>query len=446
MALSRDKKAVVFAVLCTQLLLNAGLAFSTTTSAALAVSLSSVARRRASARRRRLIQRHIRDDLRRAQRIAGVPTAYRGPWATSEYAQKALGEPTPGVSPPDGMTEAEFNRKFRMGKQTFVHIHAALQLPVRIVTSNRLSMASDVALLLFLYRHGQKMTNFTTAQEFNVSESTSGRIIAAVRCNIYQLWFGALLFDRYRLNRVRLNTFARVIRSKGSVLLNIIGFIDGTRLKISKPRNYLLRWAIHNLKYGHNMAYLNVIGPDGLFMHFDGPYPGKDHDSKAYRQSTLEHIMDCFAPGFAVFGDSAYGLSHNLITIIKNAVSAAQKHFNKKMASLRVSVEWGFGGVENKNQYVKDPDNMVIGKGGFAVTVSVLVLLTNLVWCCERSQTSYYFGLLPPSPTQYLHSNLPKTPSDYKDANGVCICPDSVKRMWADADAVLRRADGDSVP
>eukprot|EP00173_Palmaria_palmata_P004363 Plantae.Rhodophyta-Palmaria_palmata.ctg5770.p1 GENE.Plantae.Rhodophyta-Palmaria_palmata.ctg5770~~Plantae.Rhodophyta-Palmaria_palmata.ctg5770.p1 ORF type:complete len:174 (+),score=16.50 Plantae.Rhodophyta-Palmaria_palmata.ctg5770:48-524(+) len=158
-----------------------------------------------------------------------------------------------------------------------------------------------------------------------------------------------------------------------------MGFVDGTRLKIWKPRNYLLRWAIHNMKYGHNMACLNIIGPNGIFIHFDGPFPGKDYDSKAYLQSTLERIMDNFSPGFAIFGDSAYGLSHNLITIIKNAVDPAQRLFNKQMASLRVSVEWGFGGVGNKNQYVKDPDNMVIGRGGFAMTVSVLVLLTNLV-------------------------------------------------------------------
>eukprot|EP00173_Palmaria_palmata_P000299 Plantae.Rhodophyta-Palmaria_palmata.ctg11347.p1 GENE.Plantae.Rhodophyta-Palmaria_palmata.ctg11347~~Plantae.Rhodophyta-Palmaria_palmata.ctg11347.p1 ORF type:complete len:382 (-),score=35.25 Plantae.Rhodophyta-Palmaria_palmata.ctg11347:41-1102(-) len=338
------------------------------------------------------------------------------------------------------MSDGEFYKKFRMEKQTFKAVLSVLKLPERFVTHNRLSMRSDNALLLFLFRHGQKCNLFIAAQEFNISASSASRVMRVVGATIFRDWFAVLLWDSHRLSSRRLAVFRDSIRAKGSRVPNTIGFIDGTRLNVSRPRNSLLQWALHNSKYGHNIAYLSVQGPDGIMIHFDGPYPGKDHDSRAYLLSTLEHIMEVFATGFSIFGDSAYGLSQLLITIIKGARSVAEKRFNKAMSRLRVCVEWGFGGVGNKFQWIKDPDNIVLGKGGSAITISVLVILTNLVWCCERPQTSTYFRVLPPAPTEYLHEHLASEPANYVNAEGDCICPAHVRQMWEEASRVVKKA------
>ena len=396
-------------------------------------------------RRRSRIQkvsdrRRIQDDLRSIRRMLGVPTSYRAPWPTAEYADRALSDPTPHASPPDGMSDAEFYKKFRMEKTTFKAIHSVLQLPSVIVTGNRFSMRSENALLLFLFRHGQKSTLYVAAQEFNISVSSASRVIQVISATIYREWFSVLLWDKKRLSPIRLKTFQDKIVEKGSKLQNIVGFVDGTRLNVSRPRNSMLQWALYNAKYGHNIAYLSVQGPDGLMMHFDGPYPGKDHDSKIFLQSTIETIMEMFASGFAIFGDSAYGLSRTLITIIKGAKDADERKFNKSMSRLRVCAEWGFGGASNKFSWLKDPENIVLGKGGVAITIAVLMIITNIVWCCERPQTSRYFNLLPPAPTDYLHADLPKSPDNYVDANGEPICPDHVVKMWNEADAVVRKA------
>ena len=150
--------------------------------------------------------------------------------------------------------------------------------------------------------------------------------------------------------------------------------------------------------------------------------------------------MEVFATGFSIFGDSAYGLSQLLINIIKAARSLAEKRFNKVMSILRVCAEWGFGGVGNKLQWIKDPDNIVLGKGGSAITISVLVILTNLVWCCERPQTSTYFRVLPPAPTEYLHEHLTNEPANYVNAEGDCICPVRVRQMWDEASRAVKKA------
>lgn len=416
---------------------------STALSTSLAVAVSNALFMRKSHRlrvRKGLERRRVQDSLRSIRKMLGVGTSYRSPWPTAEYADHALSDPTPNATPPVGMADSEFCKKFRMEKTTFKILHSVLQLPQFIVTENRLVMRSENALLLFLFRHGQKCSMYIAAQEFNISASSASRVIQVVSATIYRDWFAALLWDRKRISSRRLKVFQDGIRAKGSNLLNIIGFIDGTRLNVSRPRNSVLQWALHNSKYGHNIAFLSVQGPDGIMMHFDGPYPGKDHDSKVYSQSNLETITESFAPGFAIFGDSAYGLSPTLITIIKGARGEEEKKFNKTMSRLRVCAEWGFGGATNKFCWLKDPENIVLGKGGVAITIAVLVIVTNVIWCCERPQTSTYFKILPPAPTEYLHSNIPKSPQEYVDSSGECICPSHVVEMWETASAVVKKA------
>lgn len=56
-----------------------------------------------------------------------------------------------------------------------------------------------------------------------------------------------------------------------------------------------------------------------------------------------------------------------------------------------------------------------------AAKVASAIIINNAINCLEPSQTSQYFGCLPPPVEEFLHDELPNTPADYVDGNGVCL-------------------------
>ena len=48
---------------------------------------------------------------------------------------------------------------------------------------------------------------------------------------------------------------------------------------------------------------------------------------------------------YVLYGDPAYGVTNNIAPFRGADLTAPQKHFNKAMSKVRVSVGWGFGKI-----------------------------------------------------------------------------------------------------
>jgi hypothetical protein len=81
--------------------------------------------------------------------------------------------------------------------------------------------------------------------------------------------------------------------------------------------------------------------------------------------------------------------------------------FNKHMASMRMSVEWGFGEQLMKWHFIAHKYNLKVGLSPIGAYYSVTVLLCNLHVCLNGSAVSRKFGLNPPSIREYLHPDVP---------------------------------------
>ena len=70
-----------------------------------------------------------------------------------------------------------------------------------------------------------------------------------------------------------------------SRLLNIVGAIDGTHIKVISPRDSAVDYFSRNQQ--HDFIIQAVADGKGLFLDFAAGYPGSLHDARVYRNSSL---------------------------------------------------------------------------------------------------------------------------------------------------------------
>lgn len=146
-------------------------------------------------------------------------------------------------------------------------------------------------MLIFLRRLSEAGRDSKVAIYVGRERLEISRVFKHASCWIVRAWLGTLRFDPIRSNLARLKLFARVLRSRGSPVENVVGFLDGTRIDVCDPSNKTGKEAVHNRKYGTNLAYQMVIGVDGLSLDFFGPIFGARHDSYVFARSKLETVL-----------------------------------------------------------------------------------------------------------------------------------------------------------
>ncbi|XP_062608040.1 uncharacterized protein LOC134269867 [Saccostrea cucullata] len=76
-------------------------------------------------------------------------------------------------------------------------------------------------------------------------------------------------------------------------------------------------------------------------------WPGCTHDSRVFRNSPIYEELEnaMLNPNIFIIGDSAYPLKPYLITPFRDngRLTAAQRHFNRKLSTSRQTVERGIG-------------------------------------------------------------------------------------------------------
>ena len=146
--------------------------------------------------------------------------------------------------------------------------------------------------------------------------------------------------------------------------------------------------------------------PNGLIANLFGPIEGKRHDSfmlgESGPQEQLRNIRKPNGTPYVLYGDPAYGVTNNIIAPFRGAdLTAPQKHFNKAMSKVRVSVEWGFGKIAQHFAFLdlKKTSRFFFNLLKYYIVASLLI---NCHTCLYGSVTGKYFNLVPPSLETYL--------------------------------------------
>lgn len=139
---------------------------------------------------------------------------------------------------------------------------------------------------------------------------------------------------------------AKVLWQRHFRLPNVIGALDCTHVKITKPK-------LHGDEYINRKGHvtINVQGTcDALerFTSVGAEWPGSVHDARIWRRSPVRGIMSRFDGGACLLGDSGYGISPWLITPFKPPANAAERNFNLCHSRERVIIERCFGQLKKR--------------------------------------------------------------------------------------------------
>ena len=195
-----------------------------------------------------------------------------------------------------------------------------------------------------------------------------------------------------------------------------IGFIDGTFRPTGKPGgdfDMIQRLSFSGHKRGHGMQFLSITAPDGIILWTYGPSIGKDQDNTMVKESKFFDMMKTLhrlagTPSeqpYFVYGDAVFKWSRYLQKAFeRHTRNPRERRFNKRMNSVRVSVEHVFGRVVNnwKAFFMKPQQKLLLTKPGRSYLNAQF--LTNCHTCMYGNQVSRQFDLDPPSLHEYLHN------------------------------------------
>ena len=310
--------------------------------------------------------------------------------------------------------DLEFCREhFRFTMPEIKRIAQLIGLEGQIILENRCKINSVFAMCILLKRFAYPSRLSDMEYFFGISRSTISRVVSYLVTYLFEKYSKKLTWDASFLNRAKLVEYEAAIKNKGLLVINTggildgtFGFIDGTVRGICRPSRYQKR-VYNGHKRKHALKFQSVSAPDGLIIHLSGPWVGRRHDARMLRESGL---MDMLASHctfedecFRVYGDPAYGMCDHIASPFKGVhLSREQLEFNKRMSSVRVSVEWCFGDIVRYFAFLDFAKNMKILLQPVGIYYSIGALLTNIHTCLYGNVTSQFFNLNPPSLEEYL--------------------------------------------
>ncbi|KAK1945613.1 hypothetical protein P3T76_002661 [Phytophthora citrophthora] len=216
--------------------------------------------------------------------------------------------------------------KFRFEKNEILQLVEYLGLEDPFPTTQRYSTSAFEALSIFLRRMAYPARLSDLEDLFGRDTTTISSISNAVLDTIYNKFHGLLQFDDKRLTTATLSAYANAIHAKGAPLKMCVGFIDGTVRGTCRPQK--------NQRYMFNVNLFARTHHDAFIL----------YESKLLDVATP--YLTANDKRFVFYGDPAYGQQEHIIAPFKGAsLSEDEQEFNKRMSSVRVSVEWGFGKI-----------------------------------------------------------------------------------------------------
>jgi hypothetical protein len=197
---------------------------------------------------------------------------------------------------------------------------------------------------------------------------------------------------------------------------NICMFIDCNCLTTSTPGGgpaeggpEAIRWsdtvqrAFYNgWKSVHGLKHQTCDNAWGITVDMAGPTSLRRNDSTVLRLSNINNRMAFMQEGadeqLVIFGDSAYAPETHIRSYFK-VIELVQNYqeWNRKMKSVRISIEWNYGFTAAMWQYVGHKEKLKVLKGDFVTHVyTVCTILRNCYVGLYGGQSSVYFDVSMP--------------------------------------------------
>jgi hypothetical protein len=192
--------------------------------------------------------------------------------------------------------------------------------------------------------------------------------------------------------------FATVFSAYGSPFSDLVSLIDGNFAGTCRPGglgNVHSREDQSEMYSGekahHGMKFLGSYFPNGM-MAIVGPFKGKVHDGRMFRDSGWTEVMSATSRRFKMFGDSAFALTPYVQAMIKNMRTAEDHVFNALMSRIRIHIEMAFGGHSNAFTFLSFHRGLKLGGRDIGRIYKVAWILTNIRTTFYGNQLTHEFN------------------------------------------------------
>ncbi|KAL3185585.1 hypothetical protein MRX96_028856 [Rhipicephalus microplus] len=267
-----------------------------------------------------------------------------------------------GVLDIDAIDGTTFYCNFRFHKGDLDDLIVGLLITGEVMSAQRVRVSDREALCMTLRRlaYPNRLCDLETI--FNRHSSVISSVVS-------------------KMNLQNLQRFSQAVHQKGAPLKNCWGLIDDTARRICRPSKLQQEHYSRHKRF-HRQKYQAVMCANGTICQLDGPFRGRRHDAGILKDTRLYENIVKVARGnkYVIYRDPTYPLKPLLLKPHGGArLQPYQAHFNKCMST-----------------------NLKVTRQRVGSIYKVATLLANCRTCQYDSQVSMYFGLEPPSLSDYL--------------------------------------------
>jgi hypothetical protein len=304
---------------------------------------------------------------------------------------------------------------FRFCRPELEELIPLLKFPRVCVLRNRKSMGAEEVILRGLYELCNGHNQEHIAEVFGGEQPLQSLVFSYFIEHMYSR-FAVLVHDNldwWHRNGF-FTTSAAAIGSKMGVGNNLVAlFIDCNCLPTcvvgggptdagansARWSDVIQRSFYNGWKSVHGLKHQTVNNAFGFTVDMTGPESLRRNDLFLLRKSRIVERLKNIQVGdlmqYIIFGDSAYRKSSHLTSYHK-AVEGIDgfKEWNRKMKSVRISIEWDYGYTATLFKYITNQEKLkVLGSRTVARIYTVCTILRNIRIGYYGCQTSNYFDL-----------------------------------------------------
>lgn len=205
---------------------------------------------------------------------------------------------------------------------------------------------------------------------FHIDESNVCRIVQELSLALSD----KIVIDRNRKKITTLEELREIVPDLDRVLL------DATEQKIPRPNKKRARKAYYSgKKRTHTLKTQIMTDKKGLILHASGSSPGRVHDLKHYRSTSIPRWLDR-NPDIVAYADKGYVGEDRLITPNKRtrwnpSLTRSEKIRNTRHAKKRIVIEHAIAGIKKYNILASVYRN---SKENYSAIFKSIVFLANM--------------------------------------------------------------------
>ena len=303
---------------------------------------------------------------------------------------------------------------FRFRKVHLTRVFNELEVPEVLILSNRCKMQGEHVFLFFLarFQFPDKLFHMERhwGRDFTILSRAIQTMVGFIAENHFHLLKDNLDFFVSRFHVYNTKIKAKTMALHGAVPLELrdtAAFWDATCHRVSRPRRNQKN-LYNGAKKFHCYKTGSLYLPDGMHGYVPDLVPGRWNDNKQRSSCgiivSLSQLLANAGQRYVVVTDKGYGnvLGFWAMYHGRTALTNRQEDVNRKISSVRVSIEWGFGDIYQTWGFI----------GCYRLQKSLLnpvgdyfhaaTLMTNVRTCLYGNQTSDFFDCQPPTLEEYF--------------------------------------------